>query len=418
METGNREARHLVVGGTEAENGSMEGWDPRSKGTGAVALVAFTLVLIAASVVLDLASGNGLDVAGFLFLGGIAVTYAAVGLVIALRRPGNVLAWVFLGAAVSAGLGGIASSYADHWLATDSGPALLGRSAAAYGDTSWVPFILVPLTFLLLLFPDGKVISPRWRKVAAAAGAGIALTVISGLLKAGPIEDYPSIRNPLGVDSPAIGAIAGLGALLALAGLVGSVAALIVRFRRAQGIERAQMKWLSYAGAMAALALIVGTAFYDLNEAVANAVIMSGVMTLPGATGVAITRYRLYDIDVVVNRTLVYGALTATLAGVYLGAVLLLQLALEPVTSGSGPAVAVSTLAVAALFRPARARIQGSVDRRFFRRRYDARHTLEDFSARLRDEIALGRVEADLSAVVMNTLRPTHVSIWLREGES
>jgi hypothetical protein len=386
----------------------------RGSGRLAWGLAACAVLLMSGAEALALATGTGGELRD-LFIWAIALVFSAVGALIASRHPGNAIGWLFLGAGVAAGVAAVASSYADYWVEARDGPVLLGKTAALYGDLSWIPWILVPSTFLLLLFPDGRLLSRRWRPVAWCAAAAIGGGFVAGALHAGPMEDRPQLTNPYGVESPLIDALQGLSFFLLFIGIVGSVASLILRFRRARGEQRQQIKWLAFAGAVAGTCVIVFTALYDIvGEDVANAAIMLGVLSVPLAAGMAILRYRLYDIDVVINRTLVYGALTATLAAAYLGCVLLLQLLLNGITGDSGLAVAGSTLAVAALFRPARARIQGAVDRRFYRRKYDAAQTLERFGAQLRDEVDLGALRAELRSVVADTMRPAHVSVWLR----
>jgi hypothetical protein len=298
----------------------------------------------------------------------------------------------------------------------NGGSAALGKTAAAYESLSWIPFILLPATFLLLLFPDGRLLSPRWRPIGWCAAVAISGGFITQALTPGKLEDYPQVTNPFGVTSSVLDPLTGLSFLLILVAIVGSSASLIIRFRRAEGVQRLQMKWLAFAGAVAAAVFPIAVLAYSVADgAVSNVAIMLSVLGLPVAAGVAILRYRLYDIDVVINRTLVYGALTATLAASYLGSVLLLQLALSGLTAGSGLAVAASTLAVAGMFTPARSRIQELVDRRFYRRKYDAARTLETFAARLRDEVDLGALDAELRDVVAETMQPAHVSLWLRE---
>jgi hypothetical protein len=387
----------------------------RASGRLAWALAVLAPLLVLTSIVLNVMTPHGGSATSAFFAWTLALTFAAIGRLIAARQPANAIGWLFLVAGVAAGLGVVASGYADYWVDTGNGPALLGRTAAWYGSLSWIPWILLPSTFLLLLFPDGHLLSPRWRRVAWCAGIGMAGGFVTQALTPGALEDYPHVTNPYAVDIPVLEPLNGLCLLLVVVGVIGSSASLIVRFRRARGELREQIKWLAFAGAIAGVTFPVALALSDvIGTAATNVAIMLSVLCLPLAAGIAILRYRLYDIDVVINRALVYGALTATLAGCYLGAVLLLQLVLDGVTQGSGLAVASSTLAVAALFRPARARIQEAVDRRFYRRKYDAQQTLESFSARLRDEVALEALSAELRAVVGDAMQPAHVSLWLR----
>ena len=381
-------------------------------------LVALAVVLLVSGVVVLLASGIDVDVGKEGIIWVLTLVFAATGVLIASRHPGNAIGWTFLGAAVAAGLARLASSYADYWVHGREGSEWLGNTAAWYGELSWMPFILVPVTFLLLLFPDGRLLSRRWRAVACCAGVGIAGTFVLTGLHPGPIPDYPQVRNPYGVESGVLDGLEALTFLALLIGIFGSALSLIIRFRRARGEQRVQMKWLAFAGAVAAVAVPIGSVASDVVGEIAYVPIMLSVLGLPVATGVAIMRYRLYDIDVVINRTLVYGALTATLALTYLGSVLLLQLALSGITEDSGLAVAASTLAVAALVRPARARIQAGVDRRFYRRKYDAARTLERFGTRLRDEVDLDALGSELRQVVADTMQPASVSLWLRGPEA
>jgi hypothetical protein len=269
----------------------------------------------------------------------------------------------------------------------------------------------VPVTFLLLLFPDGRLLTRRWRVVAWCAALGIAGFFVGDGIDPGQLDDFPQLSNPYAVEGPVTDVMLAVVMPLLLVGVVGSPVSLVLRHRRAGQVERQQIKWLAFAGAVAATVVVVGTAGYDLwGEDVANAAILTSVLGLPVATGMAILRHRLYDIDVVIRRTLIYGALSAMLAATYLALVLLIGLAVGK----SDLAIAASTLAVAALFRPARARVQAVVDRRFYRRRYDAARTLEAFGGRLRDELDLEALGADLRGVVQETVQPAHVALWLR----
>jgi hypothetical protein len=374
-------------------------------------LAALSGVLYLVAVVATLIAGHafqGNDVFPLLIIFG----FSAVGVLIASSSARNAIGWIYCGVGLSAGMSSLANAGALIWLQGDGGMRRYGALAAAIASPAWIGWVLVPATFLLLLFPDGRLLSVRWRWVAWCAGVGIGGDFVVGLLRKGEIEDWPGVINPIGVAMP--GATEGVTTLLSAIAIVASAISLVVRFRRVSGLQRQQIKWLAFAGAIAAPTVLFSVAAYDtLGSAAANTIIQIAVLAVPLAAGIAILRYRLYDIDVVVNRTLVYGALTATLAAAYLGSVLLLQFALQPLTERSELAVAGSTLAVAALFGPARARIQGVVDRRFYRNRYDASRILAAFSGRLREEVDLQAMTEDLRAVVQETVQPAHLSVWM-----
>jgi hypothetical protein len=373
----------------------------------ALALTAIAIGLTAAAGTIGLGWGDLIVV--------MVLVFCTVGILIARRHPRNPIGWIFCASAVVNGLGSLARAYADYRQAGAGSAGSLAEAAASYATVSWIPAILVPAAYLPLLFPDGRLLSARWRPVAWCGVLGIAGLFVTSAARPGALEDFPTLANPYAVDSVVRTIGEGVTALTVLGVLVASPLSLILRFRRADYRQRQQIKWLVWAGALAAATIAIGTAGYEvLTPAVANAAILLSVLGLPVATGIGILRHRLYDVDVVINRTIVYGALTVTLAAGYLGSVLLLQLLLRPVTQGSGLAVAVSTLAVAALFRPVRSRIQAGVDRRFFRSRYDAARTLDAFATRLRDELDLEALGSDLRDVVRDTMQPAHVSLWLR----
>jgi hypothetical protein len=255
---------------------------------------------------------------------------------------------------------------------------------------------------------------PRWEAtLAALAGLGISGLVAGYALDPGPLGDFPQIANPYGLDSPVAG-VATLAANIVVGVCMVAAISVIVRARRAGRVERQQIKWLAYGGAVVGLIFVAGViSIWSATAAIA--VISLALLGLPVFTGVAIVRYRLYDIDLLINRTLVYGALTAMLALVYFGGIVVLQRVYVGLTGEQSTlAVVACTLVIAALFNPLRRRIQGFIDRRFYRRKYDARKTLEAFSAKLRDETDLDALRDDLVGVVRETMQPEHVSLWLR----
>ena len=340
----------------------------------------------------------------------VAVTYPAVGAVIVSRRPENTVGWLFCIVGLLLGLTVFCGEYAKYALLTQPGALSAGVAAAWVATWAWVPGAALNVTFLLLLFPDGRLPSPRWWPVAWVAGG---LTVLGSFVIAVLPWDELNFGVPAGNPFEIPGILAFEDEIRALVIVLGAVAvllsilSLIVRFRRTWGVERQQIKWFAYAGGLFALTVLVPI------PAVANLQALT-VTFLPVAVCVAILRYGLYDIDVLINRTLVYGALTVSLALVYFGSVATLQYAFRALTGGGSQLVIVaSTLTIAALFGPLRRRIQALIDRRFYRRKYDAARTLETFSAKLRDETDLDRLGGELVRVVHGTMQPAHASVWL-----
>jgi hypothetical protein len=343
--------------------------------------------------------------------------FAALGAVLASRRPRNPIGWILCASPLCLAFTELARNWYVHTLIAEPGSLPLASGLMWAANWSWIPGFMPLLTLLLLLFPDGRPPSRRWRPVGWLAGLAMALLIVGYAFAPGRLEDYPRVDNPVGLGGAAGDALEVfqfIGFPLFALAAIASMASLVVRFRRSHGVERQQLKWMAAASALVVAAWLVNAFFDQVIGEDVSLILPLALLALPAAATTAILRYRLYDLGLVVNRTLVYGALTATLAGAYIGTVLLLQLALEPLTSDSGLAIAGSTLAVAALFRPLRGRIQELVDRRFYRRRYDAARTVEGFSARLRDQVELEALSAELRGVVGQTVQPAHVSLWLR----
>jgi hypothetical protein len=337
----------------------------------------------------------------------IILACAGVGLLIVSRRPDNLIGWIYALAALVFAAGEFASSYTSR--------PLPGRTwTALFPDIAWIVAIPLSATLLLLLYPTGRPPSPRWWPVVWAVVVATVLAVVVSALKPGPMNYLPRVDNPLGLEQAEwVRDVIELVAWAVIAAAAFSAAgSLILRWRRARGVERQQLKWLAYAAAML---VVVTVAESWLPRPLAVVIVVAMTLLFPVATAIAVVRYRLYDIDRLINRTLVYGLLTALLAGVYGGVVLVLGQVFGGV-GGDPPSwvVAGATLAVAALFQPARRRIQAVVDRRFNRRKYNAARTVEAFSLRLREEVDLDALSAELLAVVDQTMQPTTASFWLR----
>ena len=352
-----------------------------------------------------------------------AIAGSTVGAIIASRRPDNPIGWIFCtGGGLTAAGEHFGAEYSIFTLLSNPG-SIPGGEAAAW-ITSWMWTLPVGLfVFLCLLFPSGQLLSSRWRWVAWLSGTAVLMGAVGVALQPGPIDGLGPIQNPLGLRGINLFRTVGNDDFVqALLGGLGFVAtgSLFVRLRRAQGEERQQLKWFVYAATVLASGIILA---YTVSRIVnipwltwvGFILVITGAVSIQIAVGVAILKHRLYDIDVIVHRTMVYGSITLMLALFYFGSVAALQYVFGLLTGeGNTLAIVASTLGIATLFNPLRRRVQSFIDQRFYRRKYDAARTLEEFGIQLRDETDLDRISEELVAVIIETIQPAYVSLWLR----
>ncbi|MGI8998897.1 MAG: hypothetical protein ACR2GO_04245 [Candidatus Limnocylindria bacterium] len=346
------------------------------------------------------------------FQGVAAIVFTIMGTLIVLRHPGNLIGWLLFGAGMLSALQFSGHYYAVHAIVNGACVDSLVATALWFEDWIWIPVIGAVGVFTMLLFPTGTLPSNRWRPLVWTALGSIIAGSIAFM--AMPLTNG-SASVPF--TSPLVTGLASI-AMTATSGCVAaSVASLIGRYRQASGIERQQLKWLALAGAVLIVVWVVYFALFVVtgDEATFAAAPAVAVLMIPAAIGVAILRHRLLDIDLLINRTLVYTLVSVMLGAVYALGVLILQGLLGPMLAGGGTlAVAASTLAVSALFQPVRRRVQVTVDHRFYRSRYDVQRTLERFGARLRNEIDLDALSGELISAAHETMRPTSAGVWLR----
>lgn len=345
---------------------------------------------------------------------GFVLISPLMGLLIVRAQPRNVIGWLFIAFAGLLVSGFLGDGLARH-LAPSAWLAWLVVVASSLSNAGFIAFVLLVLTF-----PTGRPLSRRWYWVVILVGVGGLATFIAGLLRPLPIADLADLPNPIARTgwSGAVEMIDTVGSLATIIAVAGAIAHIIVRIRRSRGVERQQLKWFVLATALVGGLLVLAAAtlpFGSLSD-VFWAAAFTAFPVVPVAAAIAIMRHRLFDIDLIIKRSVSYAALTVVLVGAYVAGILLLQLVLEPFTKQGELAVAGSTLVVAALFQPARRRIQRTVDRRFDRARYDASRTMAAFGSRLRDGLDLESVGEEIVATIAETMRPASVRVWLRKA--
>ena len=404
----------------------------RPRATTVVAWTIWVLALLSLAIALVTPTSSGpTDVVGaitaLLVILAAVLPAVTVGAILATRFPRNPVGWLLQVSGLAIALVVAASNLADYGLTIQPGSVPGAVWFAWLNEWDWLPVIACALVYLPPIFPTGHLLSPRWRVVVGAGTVGFAIATLESALAPFPPDDYqPAVQNPLSVGVG--GPVGDLAALLGTAShfvVIGAVflalASLVLRYRRGSGIVRQQLKWfaavIAIGGPATVIALLTSNATDAVIADISNIAFLVALLSfalLPVAIGIAILRYRLYEIDRLISRTLVYGALAALLAGAYVGSVLALSALLAPLTSENSLAVAGSTLLVAALFQPVRRRVQSVVDRRFYRSRYDASQELADLSQRLRGEVDLDGVKAEVITTIGRTLQPASASIWLR----
>jgi hypothetical protein len=360
------------------------------------------------------------------------LAFPIVGALIASSRPENPIGWICLADGLLWMLLSVSDGYSVYGVARPGSVPFPVAVGTLSNQWLWVPTVGLLGIYLILLFPDGKLPSRRWRPLAWFSGVVIVLLSVAGGFAPGPLENQGGVRNPFGIEAlPWLQDAFYLILPLLLLCILASAVSMVLRYRRSRGEVRQQIKWVAFVASLSGLSYLIPMIFGSVVQLRSDdslplfpwwaevffTVAVLGFAGVPVAIGFAVLKYRLYDIDVVINRTLVYGSLTAMLVALYFGSVATTQTILRTLTGQTEQpqlAVVISTLVIAALFNPLRLRIQTFIDRRFYRRKYDARNTLETFSARLRDETDLETLNNELAGVIRETMQPAHVSLWLR----